>query len=50
MDRGKSDHKVKRAWERAKWAIVRDHKLKKVIKMRNMHHFEFVMELLKVLM
>jgi len=45
----KWDHKAKRSWGRAKWAIVGDHKMKKVMKMMSMYHFEFVMELLKVL-
>ena len=46
----KWDHKARRSWERAKWAIVGDHKMKKVTKIMNLYHFEFVMELLKVLM
>lgn len=45
----KWDHKARRSWERAKWAIVGDHKMKKVMKIMNLYHFEFVMELLKVL-
>lgn len=45
----KWDHKARRSWERAKWAIVGDHKMKEVIKIMNLYHFEFVMELLKVL-
>ena len=44
------DHKARRSWERAKWAIVGDRKMKKVMKMMNLYHFEFVMELLKVLL
>lgn len=43
------DDEARRSWERAKWAMVGDHKMKKVIKIMNMYHFEFVMELLKVL-
>ena len=46
----KWDHKARRSWERAKWAIVGDHKMKKVMRIMNLYHFEFVMELLKVLM
>ena len=46
----KWDHKAKRSWERAKWAMVGDHKMKKVMKIMNLYHFEFVMELLKVLL
>ena len=45
----KWDDKARRSWERAKWAIVGDHKMKKVMKIMNLYHFEFVMELLKVL-
>ena len=45
----KWDHKARRSWERAKWAIVGDHKMKKVMTIMNFYHFEFVMELLKVL-
>lgn len=48
-EKNKWDHKARRSWERAKWAIVGDQKIKKVMKMMNMYHFEFVMELLKVL-
>lgn len=46
----KWDHKARRSWERAKWAIVGDHKMKKVMRIMNLYHFEFVMELLMVLM
>ena len=45
----KWDHKARRSWERAKWAMVGDHKMKKVMGTMNMYHFEFVMELLKLL-
>ena len=45
----KWDHIARRSWERAKWAIVGDHKMKKVMRIMNLYHFEFVMELLKVL-
>ena len=49
-DGGKKwEHKARRSWERAKWAIVGDHKIKKVMKLMNLYHFEFVMELLMVL-
>ncbi len=46
----KWDHKARRSWERAKWAIVGDYKMKKVMRIMNLYHFEFVMELLMVLM
>lgn len=46
----KWDHKAKRSWERAKWAMVGDHKMKKVMKIMNLYHFEFVMDFLKVLL
>ena len=46
----KWDHKARRSWERAKWATIGDHKMSKVMKIMNMYHFEFVMELLKVLL
>ena len=46
----KWDHKARRSWQRAKWAIVGNHKIKKVMEILHLYHFEFVMELLKVLM
>ena len=46
----KLTHKARRSWQRAKWATVGDHKTKKVMRIMNLYHFEFVMELLKVLM
>lgn len=49
-EKKKWDHKARRSWERAKWAIVGDHKMKKVMRVLNLYHFEFVMELLMVLM
>ena len=48
--KNKWDHKARRSWQRAKWAMVGNHKMKKVMEMMNMYHFEFVMELLKVLL
>ena len=48
--KNKWDHKARRSWQRAKWAIVGNHKIKKVMEILNMYHFEFVMEILKVLM
>ena len=48
--KNKWDHKARRSWHRAKWAIVGNHKIKKVMEMLNLYHFEFVMEVLKVLM
>ena len=45
----KWDHKARRSWERAKWAVVGEHKMKKMMKMMSLYHFEFVMELLKML-
>ena len=44
------DHKARRSWQRAKWAIVGDHKMKKVIRIMDLYHFEFVMELFMVLL
>ena len=49
-EKNKWDHKARRSWQRAKWAIVGNHKIKKVMEILNLYHFEFVMELLKVLM
>ena len=46
----KWEHKARRSWERAKWATIGDHKMNKVMKIMNMYHFEFAMELLKVLL
>lgn len=46
----KWDHKAKRSWQRAKWAMVGNHKMKKVMELMDLYHFEFVMELLAVLM
>ena len=45
----KWDHKARKSWERAKWAIFGDYKMKNVMRVINLYHFEFVMELLKVL-
>ena len=44
------DHKARRSWQRAKWAIVGDHKMKKVMRIMDLYHFEFVMELFMVLL
>ena len=48
--KNKWDQKARRSWQRTKWAIVGNHKIKKVMEILNLYHFEFVMELLKVLM
>lgn len=49
-NKNKLDHKARRSWQRAKWAMVGNHKTKKVMEMMNLYHFEFVMGLLTVLM
>lgn len=43
-------HKARRSWEKAKWAILGDLKIKKLMKTLDLYQFEFVMELLKMLM
>lgn len=48
-EKKKWDYKARRSWERAKWVIVGDHRMKKVTKIMSLYHFEFVMELLKML-
>ena len=48
--KNKWNQKAGRSWERAKWAIVGDYKMKKVMKIIDFYHFEFVIEILKVLM
>ena len=45
----KWDHRARGSWERAKWAIVEEQKMKKVMKTIQLYHFEFGMELLKML-
>lgn len=44
------DYKARRSWERTKWAVVGDQKMKHLMTLVNMYHFEFVMELFKVVM
>lgn len=44
------NHRARRSWARAKWAMVGDDKMKKVTRIMNLYHFEFVLELLRVLM
>ena len=44
------DYKARRSWEKTKWAIGGDQKMKQVMILVNMYHFEFVMELLRVVM
>lgn len=46
----KWDHRARRSWERAKWAIVGGQKMKKVMQTMQLYHFEFGMELLKMLL
>lgn len=46
----KWDRKARRAWERAKWAFFGDHKINKVMRILDLYHFEFAMELLKMQM
>ena len=48
--RNRWDHKARKSWQRAKWALVGTHKIKKTMELMNLYHFEFAMELLKVLM
>ena len=43
-------HRARRSWAKAKWATVRDQKTKKIMKSVQLYHFEFGMELLKMLM
>ena len=48
--KSKWNHKARRSLGRAKWAVMGDHKMKKITRILNFYHFEFVMELLKMLM
>ena len=43
------DHRARGSWERAKWAIVGEQKMKKVMETIQLYHFGFGMELLKML-
>ena len=44
------DFKARRSREKTKWAVGGDQKMKQVMSLVNMYHFEFVMELLRVVM
>ena len=44
------EQKARKSWQRAKWALVRNHKIKKTMELMSLYHFEFAMELLKALM
>lgn len=46
----KWDYKVRRSWQRVKWAITGEQKMEKSVQILNLYHFEFVMELLMVLL
>jgi hypothetical protein len=46
----KWDSKARRSWQRVKWAIIGDQKMKKSVQIMNLYQFEFVMELLMVLL
>ena len=46
----KWDTSTRKSWEKAKWAVVGDSKMKKIMKTIHFYHFEFVMELLNILM
>ena len=43
-------HNAKRSWVRAKWTITRDQQMKRVMSSMQLYHFEFGVELLKMLM
>lgn len=44
------DFIIRKSWGRAKWAIIGEHKSKKLMRMINLYHFEFTMELSMVLL
>ena len=46
----KWNHNAKRLWIRAKWTAIRDQKMKTVMGSMQLYHFEFGVELLKMLM
>ena len=46
----KWDHRSMKAWARIKWVVVGSHKKRKVMKLMSLYHFEFAMELSKVMM
>ena len=56
INKGKSkdkkgrDRGARRSWERTKWAMFGDQKMKRVMNKIHFYHFEIGMELLKILM
>ena len=48
--RKKWDGKAKRSWERTKWAIFGEQKMKRVMDKIQLYHFEIEMELLRIVM
>ena len=56
INKGKSKNKkgrdrgARRSWERTKWAMFGDQKMKRVMNKIQLYHFEIGMELLKILM
>ena len=49
-DTKKWNYKAKRSWGRAKWAIIGDYKMKKIVEMMDLYQFEFVIEMLRMLL
>ena len=49
-DKKGRDHGARRSWERTKWAMFGDQKMKRVMNKMQFYHFEIGMELLKILM
>lgn len=43
-------YKARRAWKRTEWAIIGDQKLNKMMRIMDLYQFEFMMELLMVLL
>ena len=48
--KNKWDHKARRSWEKAKWAMFGEEKMKRVMDKLQLYHFEIEMELLKIVM
>ena len=46
----KWDGKARRSWERVKWVAIGSHRMKKLVDIIKLYHFEFSMELFKLLM
>ena len=44
------DHTGRRFWEKIKWTAVGGHRRKKTVEVINIYHFEFSMELFKMMM